>query len=237
VKGGPWDGSIVNSMQLQMREPGTGMTRLLVVDDEPEICRVLMRIFTQAGVNTTCASDAQSALDFIASESPDVVVLDLQLPNVHGLSLVREIRATKPDVPVVVLTGHGEVRSAVRATRLGVFDYLTKPIDAEEIGAVVERAIERRRLVAEVEALRRQVGDVSVLGPGRREPPAPAIGDRSLREIVEAAARGAEIGAIREALRLAKGNKAQAARLLRVDYKTLHVKIKRYGICAGESEG
>ena len=93
----------------------------------------------------------------IEAEHPDIVLLDVNLPTGSGVEVLERLKATHPSLPVVMLTASREVKTAVRATQLGAFDYLTKPIDHDEIVAVVRRALDARALHLEVEDLRRRV--------------------------------------------------------------------------------
>jgi two-component system nitrogen regulation response regulator GlnG len=117
------------------------------------------------------AHDGKSGLEVAAAEQPDLIVLDLHLPDLDGLEVLDRLRSTSPVTPVVMLTAHADVKTAVRATQLGAFDYQTKPIDPEEFAVVIRRALETRALRTEVEDLRRQVGEggglAQQMGPSR----------------------------------------------------------------------
>ncbi|MDF3071922.1 MAG: two component, sigma54 specific, transcriptional regulator, Fis family, partial [Polyangiaceae bacterium] len=102
--------------------------------------------------------DGATGLSLLESGSADVVILDLHLPGMGGLEVLERIRVAFPSLPVVVLTAFGEVRSAVRATKLGAFDYLTKPVDHEQLLLSVNRALETHELRLEVEDLRHRAG-------------------------------------------------------------------------------
>ena len=138
------------------------MGHVLVIDDDEAGCRLLQAVFTPEGFAVTVAHDGMTGLARAATESPDVVLLDLQLPDMNGLSVLDRLRGSNPDVPVVMMTAHAEVKTAVRATQLGAFDYLTKPIDLDEIVVIARRALETRALKAEVQDLRRQLGEGSL---------------------------------------------------------------------------
>jgi DNA-binding NtrC family response regulator len=135
------------------------MGRLLVIDDDEAGCRLLQAVFEPEGFTVSVAHDGAGGLARVASAQPDVILLDLQLPDVSGLDVLGRLRGTAPDVPVVMMTAHAEVKTAVRATQLGAFDYLTKPIDLDEIVVITRRALETRVLKAEVQDLRRQLGE------------------------------------------------------------------------------
>jgi DNA-binding NtrC family response regulator len=146
------------------------MPRLLVIDDDASACRLVRAIFAPEGIEVEAAGDGATGLERVARDPPDVVILDLQLPEVDGLEVLERLRRERPALPVIMLTAHTGVKSAVQATRLGAFDYLTKPFDTDEIVVVVRRALETSALKAEVAALRKQVKDGDALagrmGPG-----------------------------------------------------------------------
>jgi DNA-binding NtrC family response regulator len=130
--------------------------KLLVVDDSQANCRLVEAIFGREGFEVLVANDGPSALSIVERAAPDVVLLDLRMPGMDGLEVLSELKARAPTVPVVMLTGSGQVREAVRSIKLGAVDYLTKPIDREELVAVVRRALETGALRVEVQQLRRQ---------------------------------------------------------------------------------
>ncbi|HEV8676646.1 MAG TPA: sigma-54 dependent transcriptional regulator [Methylomirabilota bacterium] len=129
-------------------------TRILLVDDEPEICWILSRALGELGYEVASAETAEGAVAAFESQAPEVVLLDLRLPDGDGLEVLRRIRELDEHAPVVMMTGHGTIESAVRAMKNGAFDYLIKPVHLEELRVVVEKALETRRLVAEVQTLR-----------------------------------------------------------------------------------
>jgi len=129
-------------------------TRILLVDDEPEICWILSRALREIGFDVVTAETAQAAVASFESQAPEVVLLDLRLPDGDGMEVLRRIRELDEHAPVVMLTGHGTIESAVRAMKLGAFDYLIKPVHLEEVRVVIEKGLETRRLVAEVQTLR-----------------------------------------------------------------------------------
>jgi|KBSSwiStaDraftv2_1062776.scaffolds.fasta_scaffold32953_2 DNA-binding NtrC family response regulator len=131
--------------------------RVLVVDDEEAGCRLVKSIFTAEGFDVVMAYDGREALKRVDGDRPDVLLLDVRLPELDGLQVLERVKATHPGLPVVMLTGSSDVKTAVRATQLGAFDYLTKPIDRKEVVLVVKRALEMGALKREVEVLRQRV--------------------------------------------------------------------------------
>ena len=123
---------------------------ILIVDDERTLARSIKLFFEEQGYASETASDGDQALELLEKLHPDLVFLDLRLPRLGGLELLKRIRAYDPAVAVVVMTAHGTIQSAVEAMKLGAFDYVTKPVDLEELKILAERAEEDRRLRQEV---------------------------------------------------------------------------------------
>jgi two-component system, NtrC family, response regulator AtoC len=121
--------------------------RVLIVDDEPGIRTFIGKALESDGLRTTLAADGQEAMDRLDRESFHLMITDLKMPGIDGMTLVRKARAEQPEMEVIVLTAHGTVDTAVEAMKLGAFDYLTKPLSGpDELRLVVGRALERRRL-------------------------------------------------------------------------------------------
>jgi len=131
---------------------------LLVIDDDAISCRLIRAIFEKEGVRVVAAGDGQAGIERAAEERPDVVLLDLQLPGRDGLEILADLKASTPDLPVIMLTASHDPRIVVRAMKAGAADYATKPVDDEELVVVVRRTLETRALRKEVEQLRRHVG-------------------------------------------------------------------------------
>lgn len=134
--------------------------RVLVVDDEEGIREFAAEALETEGHEVETAADGAEALAKVRSQGFDIVLTDLKMPKVDGMTLVRELAATQPDVEVIVLTAHGSVDGAVEAMKLGAFDYLEKPIASlAAFRLLVARAAERRRLRAHASAARRGSDD------------------------------------------------------------------------------
>ena len=115
--------------------------RALIVDDEPNMRRVLAALLKKHGFASIDAADGEAALELLAENEVDVVVSDLKMPRMNGLELLEEARRRFSDVPLILITAHGTVGSAVEALKQGALDYLTKPFDPDEIGQVLEKAL------------------------------------------------------------------------------------------------
>ena len=131
--------------------------RVLVVDDEASARSGLEKLLRQSGYVVDTATDGKEALTLVAENSPEVVLTDLKMPEMDGMTLLAKLRESDRDLPVIVATAFGDVTSAVAAMRAGASDYLTKPIDIDALLVAIERARERRALRVEAENLRRQL--------------------------------------------------------------------------------
>lgn len=118
------------------------MARILLVDDEPKMVLLLESSLQARGHETVGLYEGQAALDRLDSESFDVVITDLRMAPVDGMAVIEGARSRAPLTPVVVLTAHGEIATAVAALRAGAFHYLTKPVDFEEVARVVDLALD-----------------------------------------------------------------------------------------------
>src|SRR5262245_25424589 len=133
---------------------GLGPT-LLVIDDEPGMLALMERFARSLKFNVVCHNGAEGVLGQIEQIRPDIVVVDLQMPEINGLEVLRAIRQVDPDCAVVLMTAHASVDSAIDAVKLGALDYLTKPIDFERLRdllTTVQQNIERRETVLQMDA-------------------------------------------------------------------------------------
>lgn len=127
---------------------------VLFVDDDVDMCELITELLGAQGAKVTTASDLAEATNLLEGAGFDVVITDLELGNASGLDVCERVRSTQPDVPVIVLTGHGSMAAAVDAIRAGAYDFITKPVDAAALTLAVERAAEHRRMHVEVRQLR-----------------------------------------------------------------------------------
>jgi DNA-binding response OmpR family regulator len=119
------------------------MSRVLVVDDDDTVARVVVGYLERAGHTARHLADGQAALDAVAAAEPDLMVLDLMLPKVDGLEVCRRIRATKPDLPVIMLTALGEAEDRIAGLEVGADDYVTKPFSPRELVLRVDSVLRR----------------------------------------------------------------------------------------------
>ena len=122
---------------------------ICVVDDEPSILNTLSSILEDEGYQVTLANNGAEALKIIQTELPDVVILDIWMPELDGLEVLTRVRELFPSMMVIMMSGHGSVETAVKATKLGAYDYLEKPLDLEKTTILVRNALNQRKLEEE----------------------------------------------------------------------------------------
>jgi two-component system NtrC family response regulator len=139
-----------------------------VVDDDENLRWVVQTQLEEMGYAVDAAADGAQALEAIEKDPPALVLTDLKMPGISGVELLERIRSGYPEIPVIIVTAFGTIQSAVEAMRAGAYDYLTKPIDYDELGLVVSRALEHYRLIEEVHTLRasldRKYGFENIIG-------------------------------------------------------------------------
>jgi DNA-binding NtrC family response regulator len=122
---------------------------VLVVDDEPLIRRSLSEFLTLEGYAASSASNGQEALNLLKKNKADIILSDIQMPDMDGLALLKEIKTRKIATPVILMTGYGTIENAVAAIQLGAYDYITKPIIDNEIKILLNRLIKENNILAE----------------------------------------------------------------------------------------
>jgi two-component system nitrogen regulation response regulator NtrX len=132
--------------------------RVLIVDDEESIRSSLERLLSYEKFKTFSAGDGAAALDLAASERIDVVLLDIKMPGMDGLEVLGKLKEQHPDLPVVIISGHGTISTAVDATKLGAFDFLEKPIDMERLLLTIRNGINQAELARRNVQLERKIG-------------------------------------------------------------------------------
>ena len=135
------------------------MSKILIIEDEEPIRRVLVRILTDEDSSFEIheASDGKKGLDLIKNDSYDLVLCDIKMPKVDGIELLQRTRKTNCTVPFIMLTGHGNIETAVESMKLGAYDFISKPPDLNRLINSVRNALEKKELVAENKILRKKV--------------------------------------------------------------------------------
>ncbi|MDD2940011.1 MAG: sigma 54-interacting transcriptional regulator, partial [Acinetobacter harbinensis] len=115
--------------------------KIWVIDDDRAMRWVLEKTFKEEGFEVTSFEEAQSALNQLKLDTPDVILSDIRMPGIDGLSFLAQVKNTHPDLPVIIMTAHSDLESAVSSYQTGAFEYLPKPFDIDEALALVNRAI------------------------------------------------------------------------------------------------
>ncbi|MEJ5368441.1 MAG: sigma-54 dependent transcriptional regulator [Bryobacteraceae bacterium] len=159
--------------------------RILVVDDDESLRQVMSMQLEEMGYAALTAASGEEALRLLANEPVSLVITDYRMPGMSGLELLARIRADFPLLPVIMITAFGSIGNAVEAIKAGAFDYISKPIDFDQLGIAVRRALEHHELLEEVQSLRsmldRKFGFEAIIG--RSKP---------LLRVLEQAARAAQ---------------------------------------------
>ncbi len=140
-------------------EDGKPSASILVVDDEAIIVKSMAAMLRAEGYQVKSAASAEEALDKTVDEVFDLILTDVAMPGMSGIELLKEIRAKSPDTVVIVITGYGNIEDAVRCTKMGAYDYLTKPLNDIDVKLAIERSLDQRRLRIENENLRRSLDE------------------------------------------------------------------------------
>ena len=164
------------------------MARILIAEDEPNVLEFLTEALELAGHEVEGVGRGDEAAARIRANAYDVLLTDLRMPGLDGMRVLEIAREVQADLQVVILTAHGTVDTAVRALKLGAFDYLQKPVRGlDELRLMVARAAERRRLlVAEERSHRASTRNGSAAGDGAAGTPQLTWGDPAMRPVVEA---------------------------------------------------
>ncbi len=136
---------------------------ILIIDDEKNIREGLAANFEMEGYNVKLAENGQEGLNFVSKGDIDLVITDLRMPGISGEEVLRKITTETPGIPVIVLTGHGSIDAAVDAMRNGAYDFLTKPLNLDQLTLIVKRALETRELSLQHSQLKQEVENDQVL--------------------------------------------------------------------------
>ncbi|MGH7828956.1 MAG: UDP-3-O-acyl-N-acetylglucosamine deacetylase, partial [Candidatus Binatia bacterium] len=171
---------------------------ILVVDDEDEIRESVSEILSDEGYRVVAAADGTKVLDLIRKERPDLVLLDIWMPRVDGIGLLKEIKDREPEVEVIMISGHGNIHTAVTATKFGAFDFIEKPLSMEGLLGTVRRALGE----SPAAGVKGAEGKKAKTGSGKRRPrvaapgPAPAriLKQKTLKKSVVISGQGLHSG-------------------------------------------
>jgi len=140
---------------------------ILIIDDEPDIRQSMSDIFSDEGYNVITAEDGNEALSQLEKETPDLIFLDIWLPDSDGLKLLPGLKKEHPQVPVIMISGHGTIETAVQATKLGAFDFIEKPLSLDKLVITASNALTISRLREENIRLRKRYNENRLIGECR----------------------------------------------------------------------
>ncbi|MGB9715921.1 MAG: sigma-54-dependent transcriptional regulator [Thermodesulfovibrionales bacterium] len=130
---------------------------VLIVDDEGSIRQSLSEIFKDEGYDVLTSSSGEEAVELVKEHHPDLILLDIWLPGIDGIQTLEEIKGLKPDIPIIMISGHGNIELAVKATKIGAYDFLEKPLSLERVLLASNRALEKQALEKEYKALKQDL--------------------------------------------------------------------------------
>lgn len=135
------------------------MSKILIIEDEASIRRVLIKIIKNENSSFEIdeAEDGQEGLEKIENSDFDLVLCDIKMPKMDGVEVLEKVQAIKPEIPFIMISGHGELETAVKAMRLGAFDYISKPPDLNRLLNAIRNALDRKKLVVENSRLKKKV--------------------------------------------------------------------------------
>lgn len=136
------------------------MSNILIIDDEKAIRKTLTEILSYEGYKIEEASDGEEGLKKFRDRGYDVVLCDIKMPKLDGIEFLEKARETNPDIPVIMISGHGTIETAVEAVKKGAYDYIAKPPDLNRLLITIRNAMDKTNLVAETKVLKRKVGKV-----------------------------------------------------------------------------
>jgi DNA-binding NtrC family response regulator len=137
--------------------------KIAIVDDEKDMRQSISQWLALSGFDTETFASAEDALKAVTADYPGIVVSDIRMPGMDGMSLLRKLKSVDSTLPVIMITGHGDVPMAVEAMRIGAFDFLEKPFNPDRMTELAKKATQARRLALDNRALRRELSDGSAL--------------------------------------------------------------------------
>lgn len=141
------------------------MNSILIIDDEIQICESIKMILDYEGYNVVYSTDAPSGLKKLSQEKFSALLLDIQMPEMSGFEALKKVKSTNKELSVIIISAHGSVENAIKATKLGAFDFIEKPIDREKLLLSVRNAVEQSNLLIENKEIKQSLeGDAEILG-------------------------------------------------------------------------
>jgi two-component system nitrogen regulation response regulator NtrX len=130
---------------------------ILIVDDEESVRKSLADVMRDEGYEVVTAASGREGIDILAEAQPSIVLLDIAMPDMDGIETLRRFRELRPDLPVIMVTGHGTIETAVKTTKMGAYDFIQKPPELQHLNLVVKHGLEESRLREENESLKKSI--------------------------------------------------------------------------------
>ena len=144
------------------------MNSILIIDDEIQICESIKMILDYAGYNSTYTTDAKEGLKKRANSQYSALLLDIQMPEMIGFDVLKKVKDSNNDLSVIIISAHGSVENAIKATKLGAFDFIEKPIDRDKLLLSVRNAVEQSNLLIENKEIKKSLeGEGEILGESK----------------------------------------------------------------------
>ena len=174
---------------------------VFIVDDDPSVLKALARLLSTAGLNTTTFASPQEFLDGHDQNAPGCLVLDVAMPRINGLELQQALAVQDSELPVIFLTGHGDIPMSVRAIKQGAFDFLTKPVNDSDLIAAIHDAIEKDRIARQARAKLSELQQrLAMLTPREREVLSHVVSGKLNRQIA------ADLGTAEKTIKVHRAN-------------------------------
>src|SRR3990172_29346 len=135
------------------------MNSILIIDDEIQICESIKMILDYQGYKVIYSTDAPSGLKKLNRDNFSALLLDIQMPEMSGFEVLKKVKETKPELSVIIISAHGSVENAIKATKLGAFDFIEKPIDREKLVISIRNAVEQSKLLQENIEIKKSLSD------------------------------------------------------------------------------
>src|SRR3984885_4818494 len=136
------------------------MSNILIIDDEKAIRKTLSEILSYEGYKIDEAGDGEEGLKKFREKEYDVILCDIKMPKIDGIEFLERTKETNPDVPIIMISGHGNIETAVEAVKKGAYDYISKPPDLNRLLITIRNAMDKSSLVTETKVLKRKVSRV-----------------------------------------------------------------------------
>lgn len=145
------------------------MNKILIIDDEKEICESIKMILDYEGYDAQFSTSAIQGLKFVEEDLPSCILLDIQMPEMSGFEVLKKVKESNPSISVIIISAHGSIENAIKATRLGAFDFIQKPIDRDKLLISVRNAVQQVKLLTEnIEIKKTLEGSGEILGQSKQ---------------------------------------------------------------------